>query len=88
MTKIIVTFVLFISSLISAQGKYEEGMGKAFSLWKDGKNSEASDMFERIAGAEKDKWLPNYYVALVNTTTAFQTKDKEKSRSSVVRLGL
>ena len=78
MTKIIVTFVLFISSLISAQGKYEEGMGKAFSLWKDGKNSEASDMFERIAGAEKDKWLPNYYVALVNTTTAFQTKDKEK----------
>ncbi|HMK06869.1 MAG TPA: hypothetical protein VK476_05020, partial [Flavobacterium sp.] len=35
------------------------------------------DMFERIAAAEKGSWLPNYYVALVNTTTSFSTKDKE-----------
>ena len=35
-------------------------------------------MFERIAAAEKTSWLPNYYVALVNTTTAFGTKDKEQ----------
>ncbi|WP_321540779.1 hypothetical protein [Flavobacterium piscinae] len=42
------------------------------------KNTEASAMFERIASAEKESWLPNYYVALVNTTTAFATKDKEQ----------
>jgi hypothetical protein len=36
------------------------------------------DLFERIAAAEPSKWLPNYYVALVNTT-AFWNKDKEKS---------
>jgi len=41
-------------------------------------NAEASDLFERIASAEKSNWLPNYYVALVNTTTAFGTKDKDK----------
>jgi hypothetical protein len=41
------------------------------------KSTEASDLFERIAAAEP-KWLPNYYVALVNTTAAFGTKDKEK----------
>jgi hypothetical protein len=77
MTKIIITIALFVSSLLSAQGKFEEGMGKAFSLWGEGKNTEASALFERIAAVETKSWLPNYYVALINTTTAFQTKDKE-----------
>jgi hypothetical protein len=79
MVKTITTIVLFVCSFIgSAQGQFEQGMGKAFQLWGEGKNTEASAMFERIASAEKGSWLPNYYVALVNTTTAFQTKDKEK----------
>ena len=77
MVKVIVTIVLFISSLVSAQGQFEQGMGKAFGLWKEGKNNEASDLFEKIASAEKTSWLPNYYVALVNTTSAFKIKDKE-----------
>lgn len=76
MTKIIVTFVLFLTTLVSAQSQYETGMQKAFKLWDEGKNTEASALFERIASAEKDNWLPNYYVALVNTTTAFTVKDK------------
>ena len=78
MTKIIVTIVLFISSLMSAQGQFEQGMGQAFQLWGEGKNTEASAMFERIAAAEPNSWLPNYYVALINTTSAFGTKDKEQ----------
>lgn len=75
MTKIIIAIVFFITSLVSAQGQFEQGMGKAFQLWGEGKNPEASALFERIAAAEKTSWLPNYYVALVNTTTAFGTKD-------------
>ncbi len=78
MTKIIIAITLFITSLVTAQGQFEQGMGKAFQLWGEGKNTEASDMFERIAAAEKTSWLPNYYVALVNTTTAFGIKDKEQ----------
>lgn len=78
MTKVIAAIALFVCSLLSAQGQFEQGMGKAFGLWKEGKNTEASDLFERIAGAEKTNWLPNYYVALVNTTTAFRTKDKDQ----------
>jgi len=77
MTKIITLITLFVVNALAAQGKFEEGMTKAFELWGQGKNSEASAMFERIASAEKNNWLPNYYVALVNTTTAFGTKDKE-----------
>lgn len=76
MTKLTVTLVFFITSLVSAQSQYETGMQKAFGLWGEGKDADASAMFERIASAEKDNWLPNYYVALVNSTSAFKTKDK------------
>lgn len=75
MIKIITTIALFLVVLVSAQGQYEQGMGKALQLWGEGKNTEASAIFERIAAAEKNSWLPNYYVAFVNTTTAFNTKD-------------
>ncbi|HEX8575581.1 MAG TPA: hypothetical protein VF677_04730, partial [Flavobacterium sp.] len=77
MTKIITAFVFLVSTYMFSQGQFEQGMGKAFQLWKEGKDTEASAMFERIASAEKNSWLPNYYVALVNTTSAFKTKDKE-----------
>lgn len=77
MTRIITTLTVLLFTLFaSAQDRYKDGMNKAFSLWGEGKNKEASDLFERIASAEKNNWLPNYYVALVNTTTAFQTQDK------------
>ena len=78
MLKIITTIAFFICSLLSAQTQFEQGMGKAFGLWKEGKNAEASAMFERIAAAEKTSYLPNYYVALINATSAFTEKDKTK----------
>ncbi|WP_026728093.1 hypothetical protein [Flavobacterium denitrificans] len=78
MTKIITVITLFICSLLSAQTQFEQGMGKAFGLWKEGKNAEASAMFERIATAEKTSYLPNYYVALINATAVFSEKDKTK----------
>ncbi len=78
MKKTITALVLLVVTMASAQGKFEEGMKKAFELWGQGKNEEASAMFERIASAEKGSWLPNYYVALVNTTQSFGTKDRAK----------
>lgn len=85
MTKIIVTIVLFVTTQVFSQGQFEQGMGKAFALWGEGKNTEASDLFERIASAEKNNWLPNYYVALVNTTTAFETKDKDQMNALLTK---
>ena len=80
MKKFIFTSVIVISTFFAqAQTQYEQGMSKAFELWKTGNPTEASAMFERIASVEKDNYLPNYYVALVNTTTAFQVmNDKQK----------
>ncbi|TRW23060.1 hypothetical protein FMM05_15310 [Flavobacterium zepuense] len=78
MIRIITLIILFVFNCVSAQSQYETGMQKAFALWGENKTTEASALFERIAGAEKTNWLPSYYVALVNTTEAFQIKDKEK----------
>lgn len=85
MKKIITTIALFVAVISSAQGQFEQGMGKALQLWKEGKNTEASDMFERIASADKTSWLPNYYVALVNTTTSFGTQDKTQATALLTK---
>jgi len=76
LVKIIVA--LCFTTLVNAQGKYEKGMGQAMSLWGAQKTEEASNLFERIGKVEKENWLPYYYVALVNVTSTFQTKDKSK----------
>jgi len=78
MKKLLSIIAVLTMGFVSAQTQFEKGMTQAFALWKEGKNSEASAMFERIAGAEKNSWLPNYYVAFINTISSFQTKDKEK----------
>ncbi len=78
MKTFIITIAILITNLVFSQSQFEQGMGKAMQLWGEGKNTEASAMFERIASAEKTSWLPNYYVATVNCFAAFATKDKEQ----------
>ncbi|MEO1011428.1 MAG: hypothetical protein AAFX53_08995 [Bacteroidota bacterium] len=77
MKNVIALLVLVISSNILAQDQYNKGMQKAFQFWGEGKMKEASNLFERIAAAEPDNWLPHYYVAQVNTLSAFGIKDAE-----------
>lgn len=59
---LILLFVLVAGTTV-AQSKYEQGMAKAFELWGQNKLDEASNLFERIATAEQEEWLPDYYVA-------------------------
>lgn len=49
-------------------------MSKALGLWKEGKVTESTALFERIASVETDNWLPNYYIALMNASAAFGDK--------------
>jgi len=83
MKTIITTIAFFICSIIAAQAQYEQGMGKAMQLWGEGKATEASALFERIASAEKSNWLPSYYVGLVNTTEALNPANKEKATALI-----
>lgn len=78
MKKVIILGLFLICGITNAQEQYTKGMQKAFQLWGEGKTTEASNMFERIASVELDNWLPHYYVAQVNTVASFGEKDKEK----------
>lgn len=76
-TKILILSLLTITTL-TAQDQYTKGMSKALSLWGEGKIVEASNLFERIAMAEEDNWIPYYYIAQVNTVASFAEKDEQK----------
>ncbi len=78
MKKLIIITVLLVSGFVQSQTNYEKGMQKAFQLWGSGQSVEASNLFERIAKAEQDNWLPPYYAAQVLITNSFSEKNKEK----------
>ncbi len=77
MKYILSILVLVISISSYGQSQYETGMASAFEVWKKGENVKASALFERIGGAEKDKWLPYYYAANVAITAAFAEQDEK-----------
>ncbi|RMA64713.1 tetratricopeptide repeat protein [Ulvibacter antarcticus] len=77
--------VIILIAIISFQGisqssetktKYQQGMLKAFDLWQNNQSLEAANMFERIAIAEPDNWLPPFYIAQINVFNSFSEKDK------------
>jgi tetratricopeptide (TPR) repeat protein len=53
-------------------------MQKALELWSAKNHWEAANLFERIAQAEPDNWLPPYYVAKINVIYSFGEKDETK----------
>ncbi|WP_178983924.1 tetratricopeptide repeat protein [Winogradskyella helgolandensis] len=71
---ILITF-LVVTSVTQAQTNFEKGMIKAFELWQADKTDEAENMFERIAKAEPKEWLPNYYIAQINSLKSWTEKD-------------
>jgi tetratricopeptide (TPR) repeat protein len=76
MKKIIIITLLLITGITPAQTNFEKGMTKAFELWSANKTDEAENLFERIANAETTSWLPNYYIAQINSIKSWNTKDE------------
>ena len=70
---------LLLTTLVFGQGKYEQGMQKAFDYWQQNLPLEASALFERIALAEQDNWLPPYYAANTLIVAAFTTEDASQT---------
>ena len=73
MKAIIVYILLGLISAMStqAQSPYDAGMTEAFELWRNEKPTEATNLFERIAKAENDNWLPYYYASQVKIVQSF-----------------
>ncbi|MAL61098.1 MAG: hypothetical protein CMC14_13735 [Flavobacteriaceae bacterium] len=78
MKKLLFIAIAFVAFTGFSQSKYEQGMEKAFDLWKNNQPWEAANLFERIAQAEPDNWLPPFYVAQINVIYSFSEKDEDK----------
>lgn len=76
MKNILSIIFLAVLGLAQAQTNFEKGMSKAFELWEAGKWDEAENMFERISNAEEKEWLPNYYIAQMNSLKSWSEKDE------------
>ncbi|XLS28003.1 tetratricopeptide repeat protein [Flavobacteriaceae bacterium M23B6Z8] len=81
MIRIIFYLIVFMTThmgITAQDSPYDKGMKKGLDLWQQGNPAEATQLFERIAAAEQDNWIPSYYTAYVNTMFAFNSKDLEK----------
>jgi hypothetical protein len=81
MTRIkhLITIVAVLITVdMQSQTNYEKGMEKAFDLWETNA-IEASQLFERIATAEPDNWLPPYYAAETLILNGFTKLKDEKA---------
>lgn len=76
MKKLFLFIGILMSLNVAAQSKYQKGMQKAFTLWGEGKNTEASQLFERISKAEPQNWLPPFYAAQIEILGAFGLKEE------------
>lgn len=83
MKHLIIITVLFVTGILSAQSPYDKGMEKAFELWKNNQWDEAEQLFERIAAAEPNAWLPNYYIAQMNSLKSWEEKDADKLKAQL-----
>ncbi|WP_353779405.1 hypothetical protein [Winogradskyella sp. 3972H.M.0a.05] len=83
MKHLIILAFMISSAICGAQGNFEKGMQKAFELWENDKWGEAENLFERIAKAEPDQWLPHYYIAQMNSLKSWNEKDETVLKSQL-----
>lgn len=83
MKHLIIIATLLVATATSAQTNFEKGMQKAFDLWETGHWTEAEQMFERIASAESNEWLPRYYIAQMNSLKTWNEKDPQKVKAQL-----
>lgn len=75
MEKVVLILALTISFLGISQSTFDKEMQKALQLWENGESKEAIALFENLYDYQNSSWLPPYYVALIQTTQAFNSKD-------------
>ena len=76
MKNLLLTIAFFLTlTMVMAHDneRFMQAMGETLSEMGKAKTSasmqEVANKFERIANTETNEWLPNYYAALINTST-------------------
>ena len=84
MKKVLIVASLFFATMLNAQSKFEGAMSKGLEQMKAQKTpaeiAETASFFERVADAEKTKWLPYYYAALNNYLGAWADPKADKDK--------
>ena len=83
MKKVFSYIIILVSIVGYAQSDYDKGMNKAFELWSNDKRDEALNLFERIANAEQDNWVPHYYVAQINILKSWGLRDESMLKAQL-----
>ncbi|TMP76912.1 hypothetical protein CWC05_21125, partial [Pseudoalteromonas ruthenica] len=78
---------LLVAGFAQAQSKYEGAMAKGLDQMKEAKTAEdmaaVSAFFERVADAEKDKWLSYYFAAHANIVSVWMNHKLDKDKLSI-----
>lgn len=84
MKQLLVIISMFFFGMVTAQSKYEGAMAKGLEQLQAVKSAEdmsaTAAFFERVADAEKDKWLPYYYAAYANHLTGWMNPKADKDK--------
>ncbi|MGB5982699.1 MAG: hypothetical protein WBG46_11205 [Nonlabens sp.] len=78
MKTLLSTILLLVTLTLNAQSPYQKAMIKGMELISEDLQK-ASQQFERIAAAEKENWVPAYYVALTNINSSWGQNGKEQT---------
>lgn len=76
---------LSVVGLVAYGQSYEKAMKEAFELWDENKDEQAVALFQRIAQAEPDQWLPSYYAANVDIVHAFNQAEEAQVEALLER---
>jgi tetratricopeptide (TPR) repeat protein len=85
MNRLILFFLFILPAYCLHAQSYEESMSKAFSLWENDREEQAIALFQRIAQAETEKWLPSYYAANIDIVHSIKNGQSETVQSHLDR---
>lgn len=79
--------LFLIPAIAFSQSKYEDAMHKNLAVMDTSQNLSSyiqySNAFERIANAEKNKWLPYYYAAYASTVNSYTVTDPTQKQQQL-----
>jgi hypothetical protein len=79
--------LILIPTIAFSQSKYEDAMRKNLAVMDTSQNLSSyiqySNAFERIANAEKNKWLPYYYAAYASTVNSYTVTDPTQKQQQL-----
>lgn len=79
MTRIITFFALLIVGVLSAQSKPSTNLVQAVSYFNQDNHKEAKFLFEKEVETNSENWLPNYYLALIYSVEALESRNNQEN---------